>query len=50
MLLIKKSRARDIVVAIDRYIRKTEEDEESELQEIGYPEAAGPRGARSIFL
>lgn len=49
MLLIKKSRARDIVVAIDRYIRKTEEDEESELQEIGYPEAAATVAAVALL-
>lgn len=40
MARISESQAKSIISAIDRYIRKTEEDEESELQEIGYPEAA----------
>lgn len=35
-----KSQARCIIKAIDRYILKAEEDEEEELREIGYLEAA----------
>lgn len=41
LALLKESQARAVIAAINRYIRKTEDDEESELQEIGYPEAAG---------
>lgn len=40
MARISKSQAKAIISAIDRYIRKAEEEEEEELKEIGYPEAA----------
>lgn len=47
MARISKSQAKAIISAIDRYIRKAEEDEENELQEIGYPEAAATVAAIS---
>lgn len=40
MARISKSQAKSIISAIDRYIRKSDEEEEEELQEMGFPEAA----------